>query len=132
MVYLKLIIALVGIISSFFFFHKGISENTIHKMVQSDFTIETRYCGCFGCGSETITAYKVGDKRWLKITSPDHEARRIEFTREKEKQLESIIKKIAGKTTTGYCTTDAEYVFENNGFRFKIYDGSCSLRRVFE
>jgi hypothetical protein len=130
MKYLKLYIVLLGIVASFFFFNKDISESTVHRMIQDNFRIEVNSCGCFGCYDQIATVYKENNKRWLKLTSSGtKEASIIEFTQEREKQLESIVISIINKRVNGYCTQDAEYSFENNGFRFKIFEyRSCSLK----
>ena len=132
MKYLKLTIVLLGIIASFVFFDKDIGESAIHKMIRSDFRIEVKYCGCFGCGNEVITAYKNDDKRWLKVVSDSKETNLIELTPEKEMKLEMLLNGIISKSISGGCTTDAEYVFENNGFRFKIFDSGCILGGFFK
>ena len=132
MKYLKLYIVLLGIVASFYFFNKKIGESSIHKMVQSDFRIEVMHCGCFGCGREVITAYENNDKRWWKVNSDSGKTAVYELTPDKEIQLEILLNGIINKSISGGCTTDAEYAFENNGFRFKIFDPGCILRGFFK
>ena len=131
MKYLKLYIVLLGIVASFYFFNKKIGESSIHKMVQSNFRIEVKHCGCFGCGSEVITTYKNNGKRWLKVNSDSEKNAVYELTPEKEIQLEILLNGIINKSISGGCTTWSEYAFENTGFRFKIFDHGCLLSGFF-
>src|SRR5689334_12382789 len=106
MAHLKLIIVLLGIISSFYFFDKkNISQSTVHKMLQKDFRIEASYCGCFGCWNETVIVNSRKNKRWITIDSDESTAETYEFTKIKEQKLELMLTGIIDKSIFGYSTT---------------------------
>ena len=131
MKYLKLYIVLLGIVASFYFFNKKIGESAVHKMVQSDFRVEVMHCGCFGCGKETVIAFRNNGKRWLRVISDSEKPTEYELTPEKETLLEMLLNGIIAKNGSGGCTTWAEFVFENSSFRFKVSDNSCIMGSFF-
>ena len=135
MKYFKLIIVLAAIVASFFFLNKDISESAVHKMIKNDFVMQANSCGCFGCGSQIANVYTQNGKRWLKlkynISSDDPEFAITEFTPEKEKQLDSLIRDAIKNQEEGGCTTTSEYKLENKGFSFKFIDNRCSVDDFF-
>jgi|GEM_PF-2483766 len=116
-------------------FKNKITEDDVHKMLQSDFKVEANFCGCFGCGKEFVKVFEKDEKRWMEIiyniTSEKPGLVLVEFTPDLQNRLDSFINDALKNKKQGGCTSSYKWKLENKNFTFRFVDNRCSVDAFF-